>query len=164
LSTRNGPAAFEHVAALPRLELDAALATVVVGELGGATSPARRDSDHVGVDITIHGSGATVPLRRDYEYALVVEGGVRVEGGVVEPGQLAYLGVGRDECRVEASRPARLFLIGGVPLEESILMWWNFVARTQSEITTAYRDWATADDRFGRVASNLPRVEVGPPL
>jgi hypothetical protein len=42
-------------------------------------------------------------------------------------------------------------------------MWWNFVARTQDEITTAYQDWKAATDRFGRVASELSRIEVGPP-
>jgi hypothetical protein len=54
-------------------------------------------------------------------------------------------------------------------------MWWNFVARTQDEISVAYRDWSgdTGDTRhpgdtrdsgrFGRVASRLPRIEVGPP-
>jgi hypothetical protein len=42
-------------------------------------------------------------------------------------------------------------------------MWWNFVARTRDEITAAYREWVSADKRFGQVASVLPRTEVGPP-
>jgi hypothetical protein len=46
---------------------------------------------------------------------------------------------------------------------------WNFVPRTQDEINVAYLDW-TGDSgptgltgRFGRVASRLPRIDVGPP-
>jgi quercetin 2,3-dioxygenase len=42
-------------------------------------------------------------------------------------------------------------------------MWWNFVARTRDEITDAYRAWQAGDDRFGPVASPLPRITVGPP-
>jgi hypothetical protein len=42
-------------------------------------------------------------------------------------------------------------------------MWWNFVARTKDEITAAREQWMGADERFGRVASSLPRIEVGPP-
>jgi len=42
-------------------------------------------------------------------------------------------------------------------------MWWNFVARTQDEISDAWRAWATGDERFGHVASPFARIEVGPP-
>ncbi|MGI8800083.1 MAG: hypothetical protein ACR2GE_12455 [Pseudonocardia sp.] len=37
------------------------------------------------------------------------------------------------------------------------------MARSQAEVTAAYQDWAAAADRFGRVESGLPRIEVGPP-
>jgi hypothetical protein len=43
-------------------------------------------------------------------------------------------------------------LIGGPPFAERILMWWNFVARTQEEITQFRDDWE-AHRRFGDVAS-----------
>ncbi len=42
-ATRHGAAAFEHHASLPQAEVGAATATVLVGELGGARSPARHD-------------------------------------------------------------------------------------------------------------------------
>ena len=42
--TRNGPAAFEHHAELPQLELDSAVATVLVGSFADAVSPARHDA------------------------------------------------------------------------------------------------------------------------
>jgi hypothetical protein len=54
-------------------------------------------------------------------------------------------------------------LIGGVPFDERLFMWWNFVARTQDEISDAWRAWATGDERFGPVASPFGRIEVGPP-
>jgi hypothetical protein len=162
--TRDGPAAFEHHAELPRLDLDHAEVTVLVGELGGVASPARRDTDHMGAELTLRAPGAVVPLRPDDEHALVVlEGRVTVDGTVVEPGVLAYLGMGRDECRFEAAAPARALLLGGVPFPEKLLMWWNFVGRTREEISEARRQWTADDGRFGRVGSSLERIEVGRP-
>jgi hypothetical protein len=37
-------------------------------------------------------------------------------------------------------------------------MWWNFVGRTRDEVAEASRQWASEDDRFGRVVSPLTRV------
>ena len=119
-ATRDGLAAFEHHSELPRRDLDAAVATVLVGA-------------------------------------------ARLEGQIVEPGHLAYLGTGRTETSLAANAPTRTLLLGGVPFDEEVLMWWNFVARTRAEIIEAHRAWMAADDRFGRVDSTLPRIEVGPP-
>jgi quercetin 2,3-dioxygenase len=163
-ANRNGPAGFEHHGSLPGVELDGASATVLVGDVAGEVSPARRDTEHVGAELTVRGSRATLPLRRDYEHALVVlVGQVSVESVVVEPGVLAYLGTGRDEVRVETDDTARVLLLGGVPFPEPIFMWWNFVARTRDEVTEARRQWAAGDPRFGSVRSKLARIEVGPP-
>lgn len=163
-ATRNGPPAFEHHGALPRRELDVGEATVLVGELDGATSPARCDTEHLGVDLLVRAGTTTVPLRGDFEHALViVDGALRLDEKIVEPGHLAYLGTGRSEITLVTRGPARLLLFGGLPFDEAVLMWWNFVARTRGEIVEAYRDWMTNDNRFGRVDSTLPRIEVGPP-
>jgi hypothetical protein len=51
-----------------------------------------------------------------------------------------------------------------VPFEESILMWWNYVARTQEEITQAHSDWTQRQDRFKLPASPLAPIDVSPPL
>jgi quercetin 2,3-dioxygenase len=162
--TRDGPPAFEHHAELPRVELGRGAGVVLVGEFGGATSPARRDTAHVGVELTLAGPGTTVPLRPDDEHALIVlEGRVVVDGVAVEPGVLAYLGLGRDECGLATEGPARALLLGGVPFPEPILMWWNFVGRSREELSEAGRQWTAADGRFGRVRSTLDRMEVGRP-
>ena len=62
----------------------------------------------MGVEFTLRGPGTVVPLRPDYEHALVVlQGRVTVGGAVVEPGVLAYLGLGRDESVFGVEAPAR---------------------------------------------------------
>jgi hypothetical protein len=165
--TRHGPPAFEHHAALPQAELAGATVTVLVGELAGAASPARRDSDHVGAELVLAPPGAVLPVRREHEHALIVlDGAVRVggpEGVVVGPGILAYLCLGRDECALSVDQPARALLLGGVPFPDPVFMWWNFVARARDEVSEARRQWAAADGRFGTVRSELERIEVGSP-
>lgn len=162
--TRDGGADFEHFDELPRTDTSNLTTTVLVGSFGDVRSLARRDSDHVGVELDLHGGPVTVALEPTYEYALIVaNGAVMVDDTVVQPGALAYLGAGLDECRFDSSGPSRAMLIGGVPFDERLFMWWNFVARTQDEISDAWRAWATGDERFGSVASPFARIEVGPP-
>ncbi len=164
-ATRHGPPAFEHHGELPRLELVGARAVVLVGELSSHVSPARRDTDHLGADLVIEPPGTTLPLRRDYEHALIVlEGAVSLGDELLaEPGTLASLGSGRDECRLEVLAPARALLLGGVPFPEPILMWWNFVGRSRDEFTEARRQWWMQDKRFGVVHSRLERIDVDRP-
>jgi hypothetical protein len=57
---------------------------------------------------------------------------------------------------------ARFMLLGGAPFDETILMWWNFVARTTEEIVAAREDWQ-AGRRFGVVSAyDGPRIEAPP--
>ena len=162
--TRHGAAAFEHHPELPMAELDHAVATVLVGGFAGATSPARHDTPLVGVDGALRPGRSAWPLEPEFEYALVVlDGQARVQDRPVRPGQLAYLGRGRDRLELAAEGPARVLLLGGEPFEEPILMWWNFVARTREEIVAAATAWRAEDPRFGRVDSPLARLRL-PPL
>lgn len=160
--TRHGPPAFEHHDDLPRIALGDAQATVLVGELGGVSSPARTDTPLVGVELSLRSGSAELPLRPDFEYAVIVlAGGLTVGQTRVEPGSLGYLGKGRDELRVGADEPTKAMLIGGVPFEAPVLMWWNFVARSRQEIDAAAADWRSGgDDRFGVVSFPLGRVDA----
>ncbi len=163
-TTRDGPPAFEHHDSLPCCGFGTGEATVLVGDLDGTVSPARCDTEHLGVDLSLRKGTTTVPLRRDFEHALVtLAGALLLDATVVEPGHLAYLGTDRSEIDLAANEPTRVMLLGGVPFEEELLMWWNFVARAPAEILDAHRAWMAADDRFGQVDSTLPRIEVGPP-
>jgi redox-sensitive bicupin YhaK (pirin superfamily) len=162
-ATRNGAPAFEHHAELPRVDLGGGEATVLLGDFAGLTSPARRDTEHMGAELRVRRGTTVVPLRGDYEHALVVlEGSIQVDGRGIEPGVLGYLGAGRTEGALVTDAPARALLLGGLPLPEPILMWWNFVGRSRDELSDARRQWSSDDGRFGTVRSTLERVEVGP--
>jgi quercetin 2,3-dioxygenase len=173
-ATRHGDAAFEHHADLPRFDLSSGVASVLVGSSGATTSDARHDTDHVGIDLDLRSGSSVVEVDPTFEYALVVlEGAVDVAGppatgadgsatatatSTVAPGHLAYLGLGRDELALVTVDPARALLIGGVPFESPIVMWWNFVARSQDEVTASQRSWNADDGRFGTVTSRLDRI------
>lgn len=171
-ATRHGDPAFEHHAELPVVGIGRATATVLVGSFAGATSTARRDTDLVGVDLDLRRGTTSTGLDPTYEHALVVlEGAVNVNGaggGAVEgrepvgPGNLVYLGLGHDELALEAVERTRLLLLGGVPFESKVLMWWNFVARTRDEIDRARADWQAAGERFGETGSHLDRIPSPP--
>lgn len=157
-ATRFGDAAFEHHASLPRAEVGGAVATVLVGELAGARSPARTDTPLVGVDLAVAGA-ASVPLDPNFEHGLlVVDGALDVEGETVGPGAFAYLGPGRDEVGLTARPGTRALLLGGAPFGETLLMWWNFVARSRAEVEEAFSDWEAGSSRFGEVRSSLSRI------
>ena len=157
--TRHGAPAFEHHAELPVVSLGAGEATVLVGEFGEVSSPARADTELVGIDAVLRAGGSSWALRPDFEYAVVViDGTVAVDGTVVVPGQLGYLGVGRDDLAVSATDDARMLLLGGVPFDEPVLIWWNYVARSKDEVSLAGDDWNSQADRFGRVDTSLARI------
>ncbi len=161
--TRHGEPAFELHATLPQLEFDGGVATVMVGDFSGVTSPARRDTEHVGVDLSLHRGPAAIPLRPDFEYAIVVlEGAVTIGRETVTPGHLGYLGRHRSELSVTTPEATRLILLGGEPFESPILMWWNFVGRTRAEIDAATESWERDDGRFPSVATELARIPAIP--
>ena len=162
--TRHGAPAFEHHAVLPQVEIDRAEATVLVGAFGDVTSPARRDTDHVGVDLHLRAGRSVVPLAAGHEHALVVlEGAVRVAGRALSPGHLAYLGSGRIEVVLDALDTCRAILLGGEPFEARPLMWWNFVARSTEEIDAAVESWNASDGRFGATGSSWPTIPAPRP-
>lgn len=164
-ATRQGPAAFEHHAELPQIEFDRAVATVLVGRMGGVESPARRDTDHFGAEVSLRPGVTTLPLDVAAEHGVaVVEGRVSIGGTVVSANSFAYLAAGRSEVAIEVpDGAARVLLLGGPPFPDELVMWWNYVARTRDEVAEAHRSWSGDDGRFGTVSSPLGRIDVPRP-
>lgn len=160
---RKGKAAFEHVGEVPRLDLGGGTAAVFAGAVGAAVCPATYFSPIVGADIDVHpGRRVVVPLERTFEHALLLlSGDCSVELQPAAPRVLYYLGSHRAEVELYSAQGARVLLVGGAPFAETILMWWNFVARTPEEIRRARDDWQAHHRRFGDVpAYDGPRLEA----
>ncbi len=163
-ATRHQAPAFEHHTELPEVELGSGQVTVLVGELGGAASPARRDTRLVGVDLRLRPGRVDLPVEPAFEHAVVVlEGTVQVEGRTVVPGSLGYLAPGRHELGLAATEPTRLLLVGGEPFESAVTMWWNFVGRSRAELAEAGSQWNAGSDRFGETGSPMGRIPAPAP-
>src|SRR5690606_13214694 len=180
-SARHGSGGFEQHTALPSVTLPASegedvSATVVLGEFAGVRSPATVYTPIVGAEISLPaGSRVTLPLDSSWEHAFVlVEGDLTVLDRSVAPNEMLYLGDSRTEVSVSTEGGALLFVLGGEPFEEDLVMWWNFAARTHDEIAQAREDWESPDaaaQRFGHVithgseripAPELPHVTLKP--
>jgi len=175
-SARHGEAGFERHTVLPSLAVTAdagtdAEATVVLGEFAGVRSPATVHTPIVGAEIVLAaGSTVRLPLRPGWEHALMlVEGDVVVAEHPLDRNGLLYLGDSRDEVEVSTTEGALLFVLGGEPFEDEIVMWWNFAGRTHEEIVAAREAWeaessaGAATTRFGAVGGHDVRIPA-PPL
>jgi redox-sensitive bicupin YhaK (pirin superfamily) len=115
-----------------------------------------------------------------FEHGILVDAGSpSIDGHPVGRNELAYVATGSETITIETgAEPLRALLIGGVPLGESIVMWWNFIGRSHEEIV-AYRERWQADviaggdqhGAFGHIdgydgsalpAPELPNVRLRP--
>jgi redox-sensitive bicupin YhaK (pirin superfamily) len=162
---RHGPASFQHVSEVPIVEQAGGTVSVFAGSVPGGSSPAKHFSPLLGVDIALHATASfELPLDRSFEHAvLLLTGDAEIDGQPIDSTSLWYLGTTRSSVEFKSRNGCRVLLIGGVPFSETMLMWWNFVARTPEEIAQARSDWQS-HQRFGEVtAYNGPRLDA-PPL
>ena len=143
---------FDHVSQTPTIESAGGRVRVFAGALQGATSGASHYSRLLGADLQIYPrEPLEVPLDTTYEHAvLIMNGDCTLDGEPLEARFLYYLGTQRSSATFSSLSGARVLLIGGPPFGETILMWWNFVARTSEEIAQARADWEERR-RFGEV-------------
>lgn len=161
---RGAEPGFEHHADLPETVAGGFGITVFMGGLAGTRSPATAFSRIVGAELRARERTRTaVALDPEFEHVIfVVEGSAEVEGTLLGPGHLLYVPTGRERVGIGAPGGSRLLLLGGVPLGEPLLMWWNFVARTPEEIAAARAVWR--EGRFGEVGGYTGDPLPAPPL
>jgi quercetin 2,3-dioxygenase len=149
---RHTEPAFHHYPELPVLARGGFECTLLAGAFGGARSPAQVHSPLLGLDLRADKAAeTTLELEDTFEHGvLVLDGAAQVDGAALSPGTLLYFAPGRRTLTLRCTAAARLLLVGGEPFGEKILLWWNFVARTQAELEQATQDW-NAQRRFGEV-------------
>lgn len=153
---------YEHHAQLPVVEHGPLAATVVLGAHAGVRSPGTTFTPLVGLDVLVGGDGELL-LDPAFEHAaFVLAGSAVVDGRPLEVGEVLALGTGRDGLALTGDG-ARVMVLGGEPLDEPLVVWWNFVCRTGEEVAQAREDWA-AGDRFGTVEGYRGARLAAPPL
>src|SRR5260221_6733390 len=80
----------------------------------------------------------------------MLEGSGVVDDQPLEIGTLLELGGGRTELPMSGDG-GRVMVLGGEPLGEPLLLWWNFVLRSSDEVVQAREDWEAQRARFGEV-------------
>jgi redox-sensitive bicupin YhaK (pirin superfamily) len=139
--TRNMPPTFEHYA--PQAVIgEGSEVRVFLGSLAGSSSPvATYTPPLLGAEAVLR-AGAQLELELDasFEHGILVDTGeIFLDGVALAVDHLHYLPLGRSRAVLTAGQsPARILILGGQPLGEQIVMWWNFVGRAHEEVV-AYR-------------------------
>lgn len=130
---------------------------VFIGELGGAASQVTAFTGLVGAQVDLPAGGvAEFAVDPGFEHGFVVDAGEpRLNGVRIPADRLGVVPAGPGGLRLEAGdAPVRGLLIGGEPLREPIVMWWNFVGRSHEEVVAFREQWQVeligGTDRAGR--------------
>ena len=172
---------FEHDEPTP-ITLGAATLRVFVGQLANSNrARVTTFSPLLGLQLDLP-AAATVELPVDpsFEHGLLVDAGTALlDDHPIATAHLGYRGPGASTLRVAATDgPLRALLLGGAPLGEPIVMWWNFIGRDHDEIVAYREQWqdevideSDPAGRFGEVsgwhgqalpAPALPTVRLKP--
>jgi redox-sensitive bicupin YhaK (pirin superfamily) len=173
---RNAPKAFQHHETTP-VRLDGATLSVFLGTLAGQSSPVDTFTPLLGAEVVLD-AGATVELGLDtaYEHGVLADSaGLTVNGTDTPRSAMAYLPTATPTLTLTNTTggAVRALLLGGPPFEEEIVMWGNFVGRSNEDIVTAREESMSHSDRFGEVqgyagevqhlpAPTLPAVRIRP--
>ncbi len=103
----------------------------------------------------------TLPLREDFEYGVLsLEGELDIEGDAFAANELAYLGRGRASVTLSLPAGGHAILVGGEPLGEEILIWWNFVGHSREEIVQASATGKRAANVSGSSKAMMVRADA----
>jgi hypothetical protein len=188
---RDAAPAFEHFVP-PVVLLEDGVLRVFLGSLEGSRSPVPTFSPLLGAELVLGGgSEHTFAVDPSFEHGVLVDtGAVTVSTdlpGATARGaraELVYLPPGATTLTVSADDggDVRVLLLGGLPLHEQIVMWWNFIGRDHQDVAAARDQWQAeigADDapagpggaplgspasRFGRVTGHPHPPLPAPPM
>lgn len=165
----------------PVSESDGVRLRVFLGSAAGQSSPVPTYTALLGAQLDFApGARVELDLDQDFEYGVLVDSGhITAAGEPVAPAQLRYFPPGAARMSLAAGdEPARVILLGGEPLGESLVMWWNFVGRDHDEIAAFREEWQhqitrdgalitdtqdSAPGRFGRAeGDHLPPIPAPP--
>lgn len=155
--------AFEHVAPEP-VTGDGWEARVFLGSLLGSTSPVATYSPLVGAELLLApGTALDLDVDPAHEHGVLLDSGtLAVEGVEAGASDLVHVPTGCATLRLEAgAEPVRALLLGGEPLGEAIVMFWNFIGRSHEEVAAYREEWQAQITRDGAVVGDSQDVAEG---
>ena len=160
---------FHHYPELPTWREDNVEMILTTGSYNSVSgkryeAPTIQYSKMVGIDVYFLEDGeVTLNLEPGFEYGiLVTEGQIESEGKICEQDQLFRFHdsdvANNESIKLVARKGTRVMFIGGEPLNNQVLLWWNFVADNKEEIEQSIIDWNNGHERFGNVDSDMKRL------
>jgi redox-sensitive bicupin YhaK (pirin superfamily) len=145
--------AFQHFGGevLPEVAYPGATVKVIAGTLGAQHSPVPTFQPTTYLDLRLQpGARLSLPVDPAHELALYVAVGEVTLGETVIPrGVLASLGDGGGVLHLASAAGARAVLVGGEPMQEPTVIWWNFIVDSVEEGRACEQDWKAG--RFPKV-------------
>ncbi|GAC1370383.1 MAG: pirin family protein [Aquirhabdus sp.] len=156
---------FQNYPDLPMVETECFHATVLVGSSLGVTSPVSVFTPLVAVDLVAKQTSTfELELDLNFEHGItLLEGEATVDDESLEAGILLYFAMGHSSVTISCDASTRILMIGGEPFKEDILLWWNFVARTQADMEQARHDWEAQSPRFGNITDPIAGKRLDAP-
>lgn len=160
---------FHHYPTLPTWNENGAQLTLTTGSYTNTAretyhAPTLQYSKLVGIDINfLQTSDVTLNLYEGFEHGiLVVVGSLEFCGQHYQQNELIRFDNadinGKHCVQVRAKQGTRLMFLGGEPLNQKVLLWWNFVADSKEEIAQSISDWNNGHERFGNIDSDMKRL------
>lgn len=136
--------AFEHFPkdVLPKINGDGFTVSVIAGEIDGERSPIPTFQELVYLDVNA-AAGGTCEFAVDpwHELAVYVcTGDVKIGETILKQYDLGKLS-GGDTLRFEAVTQSQFVIIGGEPLPDPTVIYWNFVTDSADEAKEKYAEW-----------------------
>lgn len=143
---------------LPTFEKDGFHISVLAGECGRYRSPIPTFQELFYLDIsTEQQTGTILELNPAYELAIyVAEGVVQVGKEQLGVHDLGLLAAG-DSVHFQAEKHSRFVILGGEPLPNPTVIYWNFVTDTIGQAERHMADWEAG--KFPSVRRYLKRSE-----
>lgn len=178
-SARHMPPTFENYRPEPlhtdNWSMAVFLGSFSIGELS-STSPVQTHTELSGAEIRLQpGAEVHITVPAHHEHGVLLDSGsLVVNGHQLKTRDLGFIKAGCTTLHLKAGdEPVLALIIGGEPLNEDILMWWNFVGRTHDEVVAFRAQWQAeigaepgdaSEDRFGPFPPNTPAALPAPAL
>ncbi|MBL8182452.1 MAG: pirin family protein [Blastocatellia bacterium] len=135
----------------PVVDFGETIVKVIFGELEQSVSPIKTHQKLVYFDINSpNGGEITLPCDENDELAIyVTDGEVVIDGQTAKRFDLVQLSAGK-YVEIRLANASRCVLIGGEPLPEPTVIYWNFIADSMDEAKQAMIDWE--DGKFPKVS------------
>lgn len=150
---------------LPRWQEQGVSYRLLAGTYAGKTSAVQTQSPlfyiHIGMEI---GTQEQVRAHYSERAVYVVEGQIRIDGELIEQGQMAVLTSSAElsnEVTIEALQASELVLVGGEPLGERFIDW-NFVSHDPQKLEAARQAWI--DDKMPLPPGETESIPYPPAL